>query len=125
MVKVLQEKDPAIRGVMIARVYFQNRANGEIKSLELFQALQGIEATQERLSLSALPIDHISIQFKTAEEVQASHDRLLELSSEFIRPYQQQLSYNSGDGSTQTKAVIRDSLETPFNKIIEFVHYCN
>lgn len=138
VVKVLQEQDPNVKGVTIGRIYFQSDDNGNIRCLELFQASlqngecpQDIAATQERLSLltsskntSVLaPIDHLSIELSTVEDVQRIHNRIQQLSSETLKPYQKEISHNSGDGSTQTKAIMRDSNEAPFNKIVEFVHY--
>lgn len=127
-----------MKGVTIGRIYFQSDDTGIIKCIELFQASlqdgkcpQHIAATQERLSLltssnknSALtPIDHVSIELSTVEDVQNIHNHIQQLASETLKPYQKEVSHNSGDGSTQTKAVMRESKEDPFNKIVEFVHY--
>ncbi len=138
VVKVLREQDPNLSGVSIARVYFQNNGDGKIKCLELFQAgssdeqsPQSIQATQERLSLlsadksdaSFSPIDHLSIEFATIEEIERIHGSIQEFASETLMPYQKEISHNPGDRSTNTKVLIRDSAKAPFNKIIEFVHY--
>ncbi len=138
VVKVLREQDPDLSGVTIARVYFQNPSDGKIKCVELFQASsqnerspQNIRATEERLSLLTAtnsgvtfsPIDHLSIQLLTLEEIETVHRRIQELASDTVRPYQKEISHNPGDGSVNTKVLLRDSVEAPFNKIIEFVHY--
>lgn len=138
VVKVLQQHDPDLRGVMIGRIYFQDVGNGKVRCLELFQASsqdeqypQNIAATEERLSLLTAPcshsvqtpIDHLALEVNTIEDVQSIHKRIHQLASETIKPYQEHISYNPGDGSTQTKVLLRDSSESVFNKIIEFVHY--
>lgn len=138
VVKVLQHYDPNISGVTIGRMYFQDISNGQIRCLELFQASsqddqcpQKITATEDRLLLltapssSSLqtPIDHLALEVGAIEDVQSIHDRIHQLASETLMPYQKTISYNPGDGSTQTKVLLRDSTETVFNKIIEFVHY--
>ncbi len=138
VVKVLQQYDPDLRGVTIGRVYFQNIADGRIRCLELFQASslddqhpQKMEATLERISLLTdpcssspkTPIDHLALEFSSIEEIQKIHNQIHELSSELLMPYQEKVSYNPGDGSTQTKVLLRSSTTTAFNKIIEFVHY--
>ena len=138
VVKVLQKHDPDLRGVTIGRIYFQSTENGKIRCLELFQASpqdekfpQNIEATKARLFLLTAsqsnslltPIDHLSLQLNTIEDVQNVHDRIHHLSSETLMPYQEKISYNPGDCSTQTKVLLRDSKATAFNKVIEFVHY--
>ncbi len=138
VVKVLQQYDPSLRGVTIGRVYFQSSDSGKIGCLELFQASaqdektpQCIEATEERLQLltsftgnsKVIPIDHLSIELNDVEEVYRIHERIHKLASDTLTPNQKEVSYNPGDGSTQTKAVMRDFFEAPFNKIVEFVHY--
>ena len=138
VVKVLQQHDPDLRGVTIGRIYFQNISDGKIRCLELFQPSsldeqypQKIEATEERFVLltapfsssSQTPIDHLALELSTTEDVQKIHDHIRQLTSEILMPYQEKISYNSGDGSTQTKVLLRDSTTTVFNKIIEFVHY--
>ena len=138
VVKVLQKHDPDVKGVTIGRIYFQSGETETRKCIELFQASlpdgqspQSIAATRERLSLltssmensTLTPIDHVSIEFGSVEDVQKIHRRLHQLASETLKPYQKEVSYNSGDGSTQTKAVMRESKEGPFNRIVEFVHY--
>lgn len=138
VVKVLQEHDPTVRGVTIGRIYFQSQDFGCVRSIELFQASlqdgthpQDVSATKERISLlsaskkgsTLMPIDHISIELNKIEEVQSIHSRLHELASETLKPYLKEVSHNPGDGSTQTKAAMRDSPEDPFNRIVEFVHY--
>ena len=137
VVKTLQQYDPMLQGVTIGRVYFQSPQTGHISCLELFQAAphdesapQCIEATQERLSLlvnpasdSICPIDHLAIEMGTVEEIHQVHARIHELASDTLLPNQNNVSTNPGDGSTNTKALLRDSTETTFNKIVEFVHY--
>lgn len=138
VVKMLQQHDPSVQGVTIGRVYFQSLNKGQVGCLELFQASpqdgktpQFIEATKRRLSLLTcsssnsieIPIDHISIELNSIEEVKRTHERIFKATSETLIPNQKNISQNSGDGSTQTKALLRNSKEAPFNKIIEFVHY--
>jgi len=138
VVKVLQQHDPSLKGVTIGRVYFQSLDQGKRGCLELFQASpqdeknpQNVEATIQRLSLltksadpsSIIPIDHLSIELNSVAEVQRIHERIHNLASNTLIPNQKEVSHNPGDGSTQTKAVMRDSIEAPFNKIVEFVHY--
>lgn len=138
VVKVLQEHDPKLKGVTIARIYFQSIESGQKGCLELFQTApqdgkspQNIEATMQRISLltathsssKQTPIDHLSIQLNSVEEVQSIHQRIHQLASATLKPYQKDISHNSGDGSTQTKALMRDSKNAPFNKIVEFVYY--
>lgn len=138
VVKILQQQDPFLQGVTIARSYFQNVDHGKIRCLELFQTSlqdgllpQKIETSKERLSLLTepcshsmlTPIDHLSLELNTVEDVQCIHDRIYDLSSETLMPYQEKISYNPEDGSTQTKVLMRNSRATSFNKIIEFVYY--
>ena len=59
----------------------------------------------------------------TVEEIHQVHARIHELASDTLLPNQNNVSTNPGDGSTNTKALLRDSTETTFNKIVEFVHY--
>ena len=138
VVKVLKQYDPDLQGVTIGRIYFQSPDRLQIGCIELFQAApqdeknpQGIEATQERLFLLTnvksnsimSPIDHLSIELSSVEEVEQIHTRIHELRSEILMPNQEEVSWNPGDGSTQTKVLMRDSSKTSFNRIIEFVHY--
>lgn len=138
VVKVLQEHDPGLQGVTIGRVYFQDPKDGRLGCLELFQASplngknpQCLEASRKRLALltettnhSALtPIDHLAVELGSVEEVRSIHERILMQASETLMPNQKEISHNPADGSTQTKALLRDSAEEPFHKIIEFVHY--
>jgi hypothetical protein len=138
VVKVLQKHDPHLQGVTIGRVYLQDSELKQKKCIELFQAStldeknpQRIEATRQRLSLltrgsdtsMVTPIDHLSIELSSIEEVHCVHNRIRERASDTLRLNQMEVSHNPGDGSTQTKALIRSSPEGPFNKIIEFVHY--
>lgn len=138
VVKTLREQDPSLQGVTIGRAYFQSIESGQIGCLELFQASpqneknpQHIEATQKRLSLltnstknsTSSPIDHISIEVNSVEEVQNIHEHIHKLESVTLQPNQKEVCYNPGDRSTQTKVLIRNSKEAPFSKIIEFVHY--
>ncbi len=138
VVKILQQHDPHLQGVTIGRAYFQSIESEQIGCLELFQASlqdektpQNIEATQERLSLLTSsakdsivsPIDHISIELNTVEDVYNIHDSIMLTISETLRSNQKEVSHNPGDGSTQTKVLIRNTKEEPFYKIVEFVHY--
>lgn len=138
VLKKLQQHDSSLQGVTIGRAYFQNINNGIIKCLELFQASfkdgkfpQNIEATKDRLSLLTksqsnsliTPIDHLSLELNTIEEVEFIHNRIHDSSSETLLPYHEKISYNPGDGSTQTKALMRHSKTACLNRIIEFVYY--
>lgn len=136
VVKVLQKDDPDVRGVTIGRVYLQSESKA--RCIELFQASlmdgqhpQRIAATERRLALltategssNLSPIDHISIELSSVEEVEQVHHKIYQLACETLHPYQKDVSYNAGDGSTQTKVLIRTSSDTPFNRVVEFVHY--
>jgi hypothetical protein len=138
VVKILQQDDSTLQGVTIGRAYFQSPETGAIGCLELFQAApldekkpQNIQATQERISLLSSsnknsplsPIDHISIELSRVEQVQKIHENIHKLASETLKPNQKEISHNPGDGSTQTKVLLRNSKEASYNKIIEFVHY--
>lgn len=133
VVKILQKNDPHLKGITIARVYFQSRDADRKKAfLELFQASpvdekepQKIEATQDRLSLRIDPIDHLAIRLNTVEEVSVMHERIQKMVSENFLVDLDEVSYNPGDQSSHTKARFRDSSETVFNKIVEFIHYQN
>lgn len=138
VVKVLRQHDPNLREVAIGRVYFQNVSDNRIGCIEAFQTApldetmpQPIKATQERLALltsdknssTISPIDHISVALDSIEEVQKIHQRILDHSSSTLRPAQMKVSHNPADGSMNTKVLLRDSPESAFSKIIEFVHY--
>lgn len=138
VVKVLQVFDPTLKGVTIGRLYFQSLDNGDTRCIELFQAStkddknpQSIGYTSERFSLlSSLksdskqsPIEHLSVEVQTSEEVYRIHQRIHALACDTLFPYQKEVSYNPGDGSTNTKALMRATLEGPFNRIVEFVNY--
>lgn len=138
VVKTLRESDPHIAGVTIARIYLLDGCSGQTKSLELFQASpqdekspQSIEATQKRISLlsdtdndsSLVPIDHLAIQVSSVEEVCTIHNRIQQFVSNTLRPCCQEICYNPGDGSVQTKVMMRTSEYTPFNRVVEFVSY--
>ena len=69
------------------------------------------------------PIEHLSVEVQTSEEVYRIHQRIHALACDTLFPYQKEVSYNPGDGSTNTKALMRATLEGPFNRIVEFVHY--
>jgi hypothetical protein len=138
VVKVLREHDPDLQGVTIGRVYFQDLIHDKNGCLELFQPSpvdeqcpQTVEATLTRQALLVdlknsarlTPIDHLAIKLDSVENVQSIHRRIFELASDTLQPNQREVSYNPGDRSTQTKVLLRDSVDTPFNKIIEFVYY--
>ncbi|MCH9621702.1 MAG: hypothetical protein S4CHLAM20_11270 [Chlamydiia bacterium] len=138
VVETLRKHDPNLQGVTIARIYFQNISNGKIRSLELFQTAplnescpQKIKTTEERFSLLTAPnsnsfltpIDHLSIELNSLEEVQNIHNRINLLRSKNLTPCNEKISYNAGDKSSQVKVLLRDSETTAFNKIVEFVYY--
>lgn len=138
VVKELQRYDPDLRGVTIARIYFQNICDGKIRCLELFQAApldeeypQNIEATKARLlsltescsSSLQSPIDHLALELSKVEDVEKMHQHIHGQASENLKLCQERVSYNPGDGSTQTKMLLKDGNAAVFNKIIEFVHY--
>lgn len=138
IIKVLQRYDPTIKGVTIGRVYLHDKKSDRTACLELFQAApmdnqnpQCFRATVERLSTlddnaeesELTPIDHIAIELTSKEDVQEIHEKIHQLASETLRPNQGNVSYNPGDGSTQTKVLIRESIHKPFQRIVEFVHY--
>jgi hypothetical protein len=138
VVKVLQVFDPTLKGVTVGRLYFQSLDNGDTRCIELFQAStkddknpQSIGCTTERFSLlissksdsKQSPIEHLSVEVQTSEEVYRIHKRIHALACDTLFPYQQAVSYNPGDGSTNTKALMRATPDAPFNRIVEFVHY--
>lgn len=138
VVKSLQEFDPDVKGVTIGRVYFKSISTGKTKCIELFQPSlqdgsfpQTIEGSNDRFSLltarncssQQVPIDHLSVEVSDVEHIHRIHQLIHESTCETLQPCVQKIAFNPGDGSTFTKALIRDSTDQPFNKIVEFVHY--
>ena len=119
----LQRRDPGLKGVTIARVYFQNLADSRTGCIELFQVFQHLKATQERISAKLDPIDHLAIRIDTLQAVQQIHHRIHELTSDRFRCNRKELSSNRRDRTIHTKALMRDAPQGPFHKILEFIYY--
>lgn len=130
VVQDLQNSDPNLKGVTVGRIYFQHVGKGFLRSLELFQAApldekdpQSLQATTDRIHLR--PIDHLAIRLNCEEEIMHLHSRIQQTASKTLQLAVQQISHNPGDGSIHTKAAIRSSEFSPFDRIIEFVYYIN
>ncbi len=133
VVKVLQSQDPNVRGVTIGRIYFSALGHSQIGALELFQVAllngdhpQDIRHTFERVYSSGdskvVPIEHVSIELNSIEAVNGVQKHLSERAQQdaSLKLYQESVSYNPGDGSTNTKFIIEGAGK---KKIVELVHY--
>lgn len=136
--KELQNLDPKLKGVSIARIFFEDQISGTVRSLELFQAApldetdpQPMAATEERISLlngkrtrsEVFPIDHTAIRMKDLQSIESLHKQIWDSPTKAVLPVLENLSYNPGDGSIHTKAIFRDENSMLYNQIVEFIYY--
>ena len=120
--------DPQLADVRIARVYFE----GETRTLnlEIFEATQHWlhTAARQRATFGAgsgrdegplVPVGHLALAVESWKTVEAVHCGLAEacLREEITTPYGEEISFNPGDASINTKFRVRGG------PIIELVSY--
>ena len=153
VVAVFQKADPQVAGVTVGRIFFTVNDDPATKAgLELFQSSalnnqnpQSVEATlqrQARLLMTASqkallqkkgeaceqnvtePVAHLAIALPSRKQVYGIHNMLVKAQSETMKLYGDQVAYNPGDNSTNTKFALKDSYPgAPFNRTIELISY--
>jgi len=120
--------DPQLADVRIARVYFEGAAR--TLNLEIFEATQHWlhTAARQRATFGAdsgrdegplVPVGHLALAVESGKTVEAVHGGLAEacLREEITTPYGEEISFNPGDASINTK------FRTRGGPIIELVSY--